>query len=80
VIYRQFPGKVEVESEQQRRGYWEPEAYDEWFDPKIKEAGKIEKILRAGCVKELKRNEGSTPTKPLLCSVTYPKSWNQIPG
>jgi putative SOS response-associated peptidase YedK len=32
-----------------------PEAYDEWLDPESKEPGKIEKILREGCVKELKR-------------------------
>ena len=32
-----------------------PEAYDEWLDPENKEPGKIEEVLKNGCVKELKR-------------------------
>jgi putative SOS response-associated peptidase YedK len=31
------------------------ESYDEWLDPENKETGKIEKVLKSGCVKELKR-------------------------
>ena len=32
-----------------------PEVYAEWLDPENKEPGRIEKILKDGCVKELKR-------------------------
>jgi putative SOS response-associated peptidase YedK len=32
-----------------------PEVYAEWLDPKNKEPGRIEKVLKNGCVKELKR-------------------------
>ena len=32
-----------------------PEAYDEWLNLETKDPGKIEKILKDGCVKELKR-------------------------
>jgi putative SOS response-associated peptidase YedK len=32
-----------------------PESYDEWLDPENKETGKIEEVLKNGCVKELKR-------------------------
>ena len=31
------------------------EAYDEWLDPETKEPGRIEEVLKNGCVKELKR-------------------------
>jgi putative SOS response-associated peptidase YedK len=32
-----------------------PEVYAEWLDPEIKNAGKIEEVLKKGCVKELMR-------------------------
>jgi putative SOS response-associated peptidase YedK len=32
-----------------------PEFYDEWLDPENKELGKIEEVLKNGCVKELTR-------------------------
>ena len=32
-----------------------PEFYDEWLDPENKDPGRIEEILKNGCVKELKR-------------------------
>jgi putative SOS response-associated peptidase YedK len=32
-----------------------PESYEEWLDPKNKEPGRIEEVLKNGCVKELKR-------------------------
>ena len=32
-----------------------PEAYDEWLNLETKDPGKIEKILKDGSVKELKR-------------------------
>ena len=32
-----------------------PEAFDEWLDPENKEPGKIEEILKKGCVQNLKR-------------------------
>jgi putative SOS response-associated peptidase YedK len=32
-----------------------PEFYDEWLDPENKEPGRIEKVLKSGCVNELKR-------------------------
>ncbi len=32
-----------------------PESYDEWLDPENKEPGRIEEVLKNGCVKELKR-------------------------
>jgi putative SOS response-associated peptidase YedK len=32
-----------------------PAAFEEWLDPENKDAGKIEEVLKKGCVKELKR-------------------------
>jgi putative SOS response-associated peptidase YedK len=32
-----------------------PAAYEEWLDPENKEPGRIEEVLKNGCVKELKR-------------------------
>jgi len=32
-----------------------PEAYEEWLDPENKEPGRIEEVLKNGCVKKLKR-------------------------
>jgi putative SOS response-associated peptidase YedK len=33
-----------------------PEVYDEWLDPEISDAGRIEEILRRGCMRDLKRH------------------------
>jgi putative SOS response-associated peptidase YedK len=33
-----------------------PEVYAEWIDPENKKPGRIEPVLKNGCVQELKRN------------------------
>ena len=45
----------------------QPEAYDQWLDPKSKDAGKIDKILRAGCVEGAQAQRGiNTDEAPAL--------------
>jgi putative SOS response-associated peptidase YedK len=32
-----------------------PESYEQWLDPENKDAGRIEEVMKNGCVKDLKR-------------------------